>query len=169
MLDIQGGHALIISKYALDCQPFHDTMEDVTWEECSLRTWLNESFISTAFSASERELIPYTTSSPDSNHDFDTDPGYVSIDRIFLLSAIDAEHYFPKMEDRTCLATEYAYENGAFDDPNSDYCVWWLRTPGKDSTRATAVFNYGEIYTYGIEVNDYDNAIRPAIWVEIEG
>lgn len=44
ILKMEGTKVFLLSKYALDYQPYHDTFEPVTWENCSLRKWLNESF-----------------------------------------------------------------------------------------------------------------------------
>lgn len=35
---------LVISRYALDCQPYNTSYTDVTWENCSLRKSLNDTF-----------------------------------------------------------------------------------------------------------------------------
>ncbi len=37
--------ALLISRYALDCRPYHSDRASVTWEFCSLRKRLNETFV----------------------------------------------------------------------------------------------------------------------------
>ena len=36
---------LVISQYALDCQPYNKKNESVIWETCSLRSWLNDIFL----------------------------------------------------------------------------------------------------------------------------
>ncbi|MBP3696995.1 MAG: hypothetical protein J6J45_05560, partial [Clostridia bacterium] len=41
VLDKQDGKVLVISKYALDAKPYNDEYVDVTWETCTLRSWLN--------------------------------------------------------------------------------------------------------------------------------
>ena len=50
VLDVQEDRALLISKYLLDCKPYNTTDDHVTWETCTLRKWLNDEFINTAFS-----------------------------------------------------------------------------------------------------------------------
>ena len=57
ILKIEDDRMMLISKYALDGQPFHDTKEPVTWGDCSLRKWLNSEFYNNAFSPEEQELI----------------------------------------------------------------------------------------------------------------
>ena len=41
--------ALLISESILDCQPFHQEGETVTWKYSTLRAWLNYDFLQTAF------------------------------------------------------------------------------------------------------------------------
>lgn len=49
ILAIEGDQALLISEYGLDCQLYHYTNTSMTWENCSLRSWLNGSFMYSAF------------------------------------------------------------------------------------------------------------------------
>ena len=45
------GKILVMSEKALDCKPYNDTFaSNIVWENCTLRTWLNSTFINTAFS-----------------------------------------------------------------------------------------------------------------------
>ena len=48
------GTALFISKYGLDIKRYNDSSEDVTWETCSLRRWLNGEFYNAAFNEYEK-------------------------------------------------------------------------------------------------------------------
>ena len=54
VLERAGDYAMIISKYGLDAQPYHGVSEDVTWENCTLRVWLNLVFAPSAFSTGIR-------------------------------------------------------------------------------------------------------------------
>lgn len=60
-----GDKALLLSKYALDHQsfmPFYEPVtEPFTWESCSLRQWLNSTFLNAAFSAEEQRRLLTTT------------------------------------------------------------------------------------------------------------
>ena len=44
----------LFSKYALDCVPFNEDGES-SWEDCSLREWLNNDFYEEAFSKTEKK------------------------------------------------------------------------------------------------------------------
>ena len=87
---------LVISDKVLDFQPYnekpyYETRKAITWEQCSLRKWLNDSFLNEAFSEEERALIQSTTVSVDKipNYHY-TDPGNATTDKVFLLSYNDA-------------------------------------------------------------------------------
>ena len=58
VLDNTDGKVLLIAKYALDCQKF-DSDTNV-WKDSSIRQWLNGTFISSAFTESERSYIAET-------------------------------------------------------------------------------------------------------------
>ncbi len=60
VLDVQEGKALLISKLGLDCQPYNSIRMGIPWEDCSLRTWMNNTFFNTAFLAGEQEQIVAT-------------------------------------------------------------------------------------------------------------
>lgn len=160
---------LVISEEALDCKPYNnEKYTEVTWETCALRKWLNSSFINSAFSSEEKAKIPAVTVSADKNPKYSTDPGNATQDQIFLLSIAEAEKYFSSDSARRCTPTEYAIANGA-----ERSCLWWLRSPGKYSERATNVESWGGIYCEGylyrtISAYDGDLAVRPAMWISLE-
>ena len=57
VLDVQDDRYLLISKNGLDARPYNDENVSVTWETCSLRSWLNNEFADLAFSESELSFI----------------------------------------------------------------------------------------------------------------
>jgi len=59
--DVQGDKALPISRYGLDARAYHKDFVSITWERCTLRTWLNSTFLNEAFSANEQNAILTTT------------------------------------------------------------------------------------------------------------
>ena len=75
VLDVNGKSALVISRYAIDGVYYHPTMAEKTWETCSLRKWIKETFINAAFSEDEQKSILTVTVAAESNPDYDTDPG----------------------------------------------------------------------------------------------
>ncbi len=171
VLDIRDGKALLVSRYALDCRAYHVSDEQVTWKNSSLRKWLNGEFYTAAFSASERRKIARVNIIADDNPQYDTDPGKDMWDKVFLLSAAEAEKYLVR-EDRVCGVTKYAEQRGAWtrninhlDQIAAGY--WWLRTSGSSSLKSAGVASSGEIDYSGRYVSDHSRVVRPAIWVQI--
>ena len=67
VLAVEGDKALVINKYALDCKEYNTSYASVTWETCSLRNWLNRTFLYTAFSSEEKNSIISSTVTADKN------------------------------------------------------------------------------------------------------
>lgn len=173
VLDIQEGKALLLSRYALDCQPYNEEHIDVTWETCSLRAWLNSTFLNTAFTEDEISIIPTVTVSADENPVYDTDPGNDTKDQVFLLSIREAKQYLSTTESRICVPTAYAISRGVIQSNSNKVnsestCWWWLRSPGYYSYRAARVLKGGIINTLGYFVVVGIGTVRPALWVNLQ-
>ena len=84
----------MLSRYVLDMQPYNTERIDVTWEDCTLRSWLNDDFINKAFTEREQECINAVTISNPGN-EYQKTPGCdPTTDRIFCLSVEDIlAHY----------------------------------------------------------------------------
>ncbi len=165
VLDIKDGKALIISRYALDRQPYNTDGVATTWGNCSLRSWLNSTFLGMAFSEEEQALIPDSTVYAHANPQHSTDPGNDTTDKIFLLSINEAEEYFSSDSERQCEPTDYAVANGAYKGANG-FCWWWLRSPGCSQKYAAYVRLAGEIHEVG-ETVYIGHAVRPAMWIDL--
>ena len=167
VLDTQDGKILVISKYALDCKPYNNAYEDITWENCTLRKWLNSDFLNTAFTEEEQKMTPTVTVSADKNPEYSTNPGNATQDKVFLLSIQEVQQYFPSNFDaRVCKPTAYAMANNAWESGSGSY--WWLRSSGKIQSRAAIVHSKGDIGVHGDKVNIEHNAVRPAMWINLE-
>ena len=170
VLENDGETALLISRYALDCRPYNTRDEATTWEECTLRGWLNDEFYNHAFNAEERKRIVKSNVSADKNPSYSTDPGNATKDNVFLLSVVEAEKYFKSDEARRCAVTDYAIQQGA--SISSSYkaddrwaCWWWLRSPGYTSNCAAYVRTCGSISPYSAYYSSY--AVRPCVRVRL--
>ena len=158
VLEVKNGQALLISKYSIGTDPYNKYNKgytEVTWETCTLRKWLNNDFINTAFTMEEKKMIPVMTISADKGSE-DTNPGNPTKDQIFLLSTTEVFKYFSSGRERQC--TPY------WDHDFSEW--WWLRSPGKDRTYVDCVTYEGSVsgYTH----NTWDNlAVRPAMWIDL--
>ena len=170
VLETDGKMALLISRYALDCQPYNTTYKSTTWKHCTLRNWLNDVFYNRAFSSDEKKHVVKSDVSADENPAYSTNPGNATKDNVFLLSVVEAEKYFKSGEARRCAATDYAIQSGAYEDngfkANDRWaCWWWLRSPGFASDYAAFVHTGGSIYD--IDVSSSDLAVRPCVRVRL--
>ena len=172
----ENSRVLVISDKALDCQPYNSSYtEEVTWENCSLRKWLNGTFLNKAFSPEEQAQIQNTTVSADNNPQYSTNPGNATTDKVFLLSINEVEKYFNSDEARKCAPTAYAKAQGAstsdtFKTPSgAATCWWWLRSPGDDQSSAAYVYFGGDVFELGNYVYSVLTAVRPAMWISIDG
>ena len=157
---------LVISRYALDCLPYNEEHEDVTWETCDLREWLNNEFYYGAFSEAERkQLLTIKNNNPDASFyssSWGGKGGNATSDNVFLLSYEQVENFFENGDDRECYPTDYAMWNGA----NASYehhCCWWLRSPGYHQRSAMYVDYGGYLLSNGV-TDDYVG-VRPALWI----
>ena len=185
ILERDGLNALVVSKYGLDAQPYNISCTDVTWEKCTLRTWLNDTFYNKAFSADEQAAI-LTTNVDNSKSQcysgWNTSGGNNTQDKVFLLSYAEANKYFgveywqnngatDKVKSRVA-PTAYAIAQGA--GKNSSYKTvdgidagwWWLRSPGPYPDRAAYVLTDGSLHYSGVRGDS--GSVRPALWVNIE-
>lgn len=183
VLDKDDLKVLLISKYALDCQPYSMAYSAVTWETSYLRLWLNGPFLKEAFSSGERSLIINTLVTADKNPEYSTFPGEETTDKVFLLSIKEANEYFSTNEARKCVATDYALACGAL--TGDSYISrdrarfwWWLRSPGYGYDLAAVVDQEGYVSNYGYYVDGsaydfsilgvYDiTGVRPVIWIDL--
>ena len=166
VLEKDGTKILVVSKYALDCKPYNTSYTDVTWETCTLRKWLNNDFLGSAFSANEKAMIPTVTVSADKNPDYSTNPGNATQDQVFLLSITEVNKYFSSDSARQCEPTDFAVANGAWES-DSGNCWLWLRSPGNYQDTAAIVDYFGDVFESGNSVDDDTNAVRPALWIDL--
>lgn len=167
VLDVKDDKVLVISKYQLECKLYNEERVNVTWEDCTLREWLNIDFINSAFNSTEKASIPTVTVPADKNPSYDTNSGSATQDKVFLLSANEANRYFASNVARKCGPTEYALANGADVNSNNGNCWWWLRTAGEYQNNAACVDTVGDVLDYGTCVDIDDIAVRPAMWITI--
>ena len=159
-------HALLLSRYCLDALPYNEDGGDVTWEDSSIRVWLNGEFLESAFGGDPNGFI-CTTECKTKDGRSGTDGGENTTDRIFLLAVDEVTQYFPKESSRRAPVTEYAKEQGAEYDKNGNGW-WWLRTPGKTQDMAAGVHTAGGVNYDGRDVDRTDLCIRPALWLDLD-
>ena len=163
-----GNKALLISKYALDCQQYNSSFTNITWENCTLRSWLNEKFLNAAFNSSEQKQIITSKVTADKNPRYNTSPGNDTMDKVFLLSITEVNDYFSSSTEAQCSPTEYAKMEKSLANSDGDNCWWWLRSPGFASNRAALVSPDGSVYSDGNHVIYDTDAVRPALWLNLD-
>lgn len=94
VLEKADGEATLLAVYLLDCQKYHEAWEDITWENCTLRSWLNSEFYNTAFSKQEQAFIVNINVVNEGNPYWDTEGGNDTTDKVWLLSLGEIEKYF---------------------------------------------------------------------------
>ena len=180
-----GNKALLTSRYGLDAQHYNKEYKSVTWETCTLRTWLNSTFMNKAFTTEEQKAILTTTvdnSSSQGYSGWSTNGGNNTQDQIFLLSYAEENKYFgveywsnsgaDKNTKARVKPTAYAEKQGAY--TNSDYKTedgssagwWWLRSPGSHQSRAALVYTDGSLRSGSASSDTV--CIRPAMWVNLD-
>ena len=158
VLEIKDGKALMISEKLLDARRFDAVSSD--WQSSELRAWLNDTFLSTAFSVEEREKL-----------------SFILCDKVTCMSINEAEHYFSYdsycqkgftvYPDRMAEPTAYAVKNGAQADPDLGTCWWWLCSPAVFCDDVKTVNSYGWINCTMAGVDSVYGGVRPMILVTV--
>ncbi len=179
VLDVRDGKALLLSRYGLEAKPYNAEYKEITWENCTLRAWLNGDFLKTVFNADEQSAILTTNvdnSSSQGYSKWSTSGGNNTQDKIFLLSYAEANRYLgvtyadsSNTESRVKLTT-WAIKNGAY---TSTYKTsegdasgwWWLRSPGDRQKGAARVNDDGSLSR--TSVHSGTGTIRPAFWIDV--
>lgn len=151
VIDKKDGKLLITTKNSYFSEPYNDESNaDTSWEESSLREYLNSSFYKSNFNKSEQALIFEAK--------IETKDENSTNDKIFILSKDEANKYFKSDKERIIK------------DKDGDKCWWWLRNQGKNETYAVYVDEKGKINTEGTYASEYNatRGVRPAMWIVIE-
>jgi len=171
VLDVQDGKSLLVSTCILDARKYNETYAEITWEDCSLRAWLNDAFFASVFREEEQSAIltvETDNSAAQGCSRFRTSGGNNTQDRVFLLSYAETERYFSSEAARRCPVTDYSAARGA----HTSYShadkrlngLWWLRSPGNAQYRVSVVYSGGALnVTYASKES---GGVRPALWLD---
>jgi len=174
----------LLADQNLDCRRYNEQDTSITWENCTLRKWLNgeangtyadNNFIENAFSDEEQSAIATTAVVNDKNPDYNTPGGKNTSDKVFLLSideAINPSYGFPDnyiiTDYRKAFSTQHAMYNGAYVSSTNGTSDWWLRSPGISDSKAAFVDDRGYVNTDGNYVSYNNVAVRPAFNINLE-
>lgn len=181
VLDCTGDKALLLSRYALDEQPYHTENTDITWEQCTLRAWLNDDFFSRAFTSEEQAAILLTDVDNSRSQSYGSEmikanDGSNTQDKVFLLSYAESNRYLGVTRLETSVEvqaapTAYAIALGAWASEiyqtvdGEAAGLWWLRSSSGRQYYASYVG--GEESLYFDYVNQKNVCVRPALWVDL--
>lgn len=180
VLCVDGHDAFLLADQNIEMKSYNASLTAVTWETCTLRSWLNgyassanienidyscDNFIDEAFTETEQSAIYQTDLvNPDDTY-WGTEGGNNTKDKVYLLSyseAINGDYGFkgPYTSEETLESMNTAYVT---DQEGSN--EWWLRSPGSGSMLAKCVDLFGGIGEYnGLDnYNSYVNAKRVAV------
>ena len=182
VLAVENNKALLISEKILEKRPYNVEGTDITWENCTLRKYLNGEFYN-SLGAAKSAIIETNNWNPN-NPWYGTPGGNATTDKVFLLSLDELVKYFgdcgklcnqPKNDGRFIWWTD----DKAFwiDDQYNHARIayyrsegaswWWLRSPGDDSYDAAYVDYVGNVYVDGYGVDSDFGGVRPALWLNL--
>lgn len=167
---MQGGKALLMSRYALDCLPFHDEKNDAAWNQSALNAWLQADFHAAFTDAEWAAIAPVTLAdtAADGNPEWQNTDAEPAETHVFLLSYAQVMQYLPEQEQRKVSGTEYARSRGAkflgFTTIGIGETDWWLRSPGKESYDACFLDVRGAV---GTKCVTEKLGVRPALWMDL--
>lgn len=173
VLSVENDEALLITDKSIDAKPYNDTDSNITWENCSLRSWLNTVFYKTAFSPDEQADIQSTKIINNDNPIYGTKGGSETIDNVYLLSIEEVSNnsygfyneFSMISNTRVAENTSYAKKCGAWSSKDGN-SWWWLRSPGYDCNVVSYVFDDGFGSSDGF-VQSQDGAVRPVIRIKL--
>ena len=161
VLERKDNKIFVVSKYALDYQKYHYSWsDDITWESCTLRKWLNNDFFNAAFTDDEKAMIPTVTVSADKNPNYVTHPGNATKDKVFLLSIAEINNYGAIK----CPPSAYLRAQRDFTSVNPNVCYWWTRSPGKEESFVANIVGIGFV-NYEGDICNSRYYVRPAMWI----
>lgn len=178
------GTSLILCDMIVDCMQFdYDSLSskpqyDNNYSKSSVRKWLNETFLATAFGTDEQAKIVASdvdNSVISTGHMVNPNVCADTKDKIFLLSyaeAVNDQYGLEMSEFRIKKSTAYAKAQGIYCEKDGT-SAWWLRSPAPDPL----VFDKSNMTVRGVTgtgaVDSYINAnysyrgVVPALRVKL--
>lgn len=153
VLAINNNNVLLISEYALSCKPYSSVLLNTPWKNCTIKTWLNTSFLEEAFNPKEQAQI---------------------VSMPFLLNADETNRYFDSNLARQCVPTEYANANGSLTMHHNtlangkNTCYWWLRSHANEQGSVAYVTDSGVIVPQARRFDCLNIGIRPSLWLQVD-
>lgn len=176
VLSVDGDDAFLLADKGLDCVRYNATGSEVTWETCTVRSWLNgygaeangeginygdSAFIHNVFSETERSAVRTTDVVNNNNPEYGTKGENGTSDQVYLLSLDEVTNKaYGSLSgggSEWAEITRYAEAQGAGRR-------WWLRSSGS-GCYAPVVGYYGDVGSIGYGYDDV--AVRPALHLDL--
>ncbi len=157
VLDVQEGRSLLLADTLYAYRPDKDNpthfgsqdfFGEDSWEESSIRQWLNGEYLEDSFTYWEDYILQ-------TEHDGVKD-------YVFCLTAKEAEDYFAGSNDRQMLASQQVLDRGTAYVSIYNTAGWWLMPEGGEYPYVDA---YGDVVMNGTGF-EWDVALRPAFWLD---
>ncbi|MDR2687988.1 MAG: DUF6273 domain-containing protein [Oscillospiraceae bacterium] len=174
VLSNAGGELFLLAEKNLDAgKPYNTTDTAITWENCTLRKFLNGTtgnphaynFIGWAFTAAEQAVIKTTAVANPNNTTYGTNGGNATNDKIFLLSIGEAESL---MNDASRVAVNTAYTAKFYGMAGAGSADRWrLRSTGLYQGWVSEVGTGGYVDSSGSGADNAERAVRPALKLDL--
>lgn len=136
---------ILLCKDVVGTKSYHEELTDVTWENCTLRAWLNDSFYN-EFSEDEKTMMLKTTCSDDEKN--------ITEDYIYLLNEYEVYQIPEDFKNDILLCQQN----------------WWLRSHGEEEQTADFInidyIEEGTPYWYGTVTQE--KGVRPAVKIRVD-
>jgi hypothetical protein len=182
VLDVQSSSAFLMADLVLDSQDYHYSLDDRTiggstvyannYKESHIRSWLNDTFYNTAFTAAEKARIQTTTvdnSVASTGYDPNAYACANTSDKVFLLSyseTTNASYGLSTTTARQLKPSAYAQSQGVYTNTSNGNSYWWLRSPIPNIANYARIVNNG-----GYVIDNYVNCtilgVVPALWISL--
>ena len=147
ILAVDGSNALVLADKCIGEQPYNRQCKEITWENCTLRKWLNDDYYKN-LPEEEKDIIVDVENENPANANTGISGGEKTKDKLFLLSLEEINMYLPNNSDRAI--GEY----------------WRLRTPGEEQRQAIVINPDGSIDESDCWV-EFKYGVRPAAWIKM--
>lgn len=178
VVSIEDNRAMLIAALGLEFKKYNKGDNEATWENCSLRKWLNEKFYATAFSDVEKQFIVPTEIETPVRGDI-VEAGILSPidtfkteDKVFLPSYSELKVYKQYMNGN--IVSEYVYNKAGLTEEKSTDKYFWARDTlaGTETSKKGALGWLGKVLGNALQLETVPETkagfVRPAIWVEFD-
>ena len=198
VLAIEGTEAFLLADKVLDAQQYNTVYKEaITWEESTIRSWLNgygassniqnkdyskKNFINTAFGISEQQAVKETLVDNKNTVSGKINGGNNTNDKVFFLSAL--ETYTDNANAYGFISNPYKYDearrsgssvyakamgtyNYVFPQRYMGNCNWWLRSPQRQTVGVVDCTDYYGSVWPRYGNTDYTEGVRPALKLDL--